>query len=73
MQRANGTRIGPDRGRRPALPGARVEGLRIVDISIIPEVIRRGPAATAVMLGERGAHFFEEDTAGRPSQAAVAS
>ncbi len=39
-----------------------VEGLRIVDISIIPNVIRRGPAATAVMIGERGAHFFEEDT-----------
>ena len=39
-----------------------VEGLRIVDISIIPSVIRRGPAATAVMIGERGAQFFEDDT-----------
>ena len=38
-----------------------VERLRIVDISIIPSVIRRGPAATAVMIGERGAQFFEED------------
>jgi choline dehydrogenase len=49
-----------------------VEGLRVVDISIIPEVIRRGPAATAVMLGERGAHFFEEDTAGRAPEVSVA-
>jgi choline dehydrogenase-like flavoprotein len=35
-----------------------VEGLRVVDISIIPE-IRRGPAATGVMIGERAAAFFE--------------
>ena len=35
-----------------------VEGLRVVDISIIPE-IRRGPAATAVMIGERAAAFFD--------------
>jgi choline dehydrogenase len=37
-----------------------VEGLRVVDISIIPEVIRRGPAATAVMIGERAAAFFDD-------------
>jgi choline dehydrogenase-like flavoprotein len=48
-----------------------VEGLRIVDISIIPDVIRRGPAATAVMIGERGAQFFEEDTAARSESAAI--
>jgi choline dehydrogenase len=35
-----------------------VEGLRVVDIGIIPG-IRRGPAATAVMIGERAAAFFE--------------
>ncbi len=39
-----------------------VEHLRVVDISIIPEIIRRGPAATAVMIGERAAAFIEEDT-----------
>jgi choline dehydrogenase len=39
-----------------------VENLRIADISIIPEVIRRGPAATAVMIGERAATFLDEDT-----------
>jgi choline dehydrogenase len=37
-----------------------VEGLRVVDISIIPEVIRRGPAATAVMIAERAAAFFDD-------------
>ena len=36
-----------------------VSGLRVVDISITPEVIRRGPAATAVMIAERAAEFFD--------------
>jgi choline dehydrogenase-like flavoprotein len=35
-----------------------VERLRIVDTSIMPRVVRRCPAATAVMLGERAASFF---------------
>jgi choline dehydrogenase-like flavoprotein len=43
-----------------------VEGLRVVDISIIPE-IRRGPAATAVMIGERAAAFWEKETSQNPS------
>ncbi len=32
-----------------------VEGLRVVDTSVLPTVPSRGPAATAVMLGERAA------------------
>jgi choline dehydrogenase-like flavoprotein len=32
-----------------------VEGLRVVDTSVMPQVTSRGPAATAVMLGERAA------------------
>ncbi|WP_018334206.1 mycofactocin dehydrogenase MftG [Actinomycetospora chiangmaiensis] len=32
-----------------------VEGLRVVDASVVPVVPRRGPAATALMLGERAA------------------
>lgn len=32
-----------------------VEGLRVVDTSVIPTVPRRGPAATALMLGEHAA------------------
>lgn len=35
------------------------EGLRVVDTSIMPTVVRRCPAATAVMIGERAAAFFE--------------
>lgn len=39
-------------------PGLRVlgvEGLRVADTSVLPVVPRRGPAATAVMVGERAA------------------
>lgn len=35
-----------------------VEGLRVVDTSILPTAPSRGPAATAVMIGERAAAFF---------------
>jgi len=35
-----------------------VTGLRVVDTSIMPTVVRRCPAATAVMIGERAAAFF---------------
>lgn len=30
-----------------------VTGLRVVDLSVLPQLVRRGPNATAVMLGER--------------------
>ena len=36
-----------------------VEHLRVVDTSIMPTVVRRGPNATAMMLGERAAAFFD--------------
>jgi choline dehydrogenase-like flavoprotein len=36
-----------------------VGGLRVVDTSIMPRVVRRCPAATAVMIGERAAEFFQ--------------
>jgi choline dehydrogenase-like flavoprotein len=35
-----------------------IEGLRVVDTSIMPNVVRRCPAATAIMIGERAADFF---------------
>jgi choline dehydrogenase-like flavoprotein len=35
-----------------------VENLLVVDTSIMPRVVRRCPAATAVMIGERAAAFF---------------
>ncbi len=34
-----------------------VEGLRVADTSVLPEVPTRGPAATAVMVGERAAEL----------------
>jgi choline dehydrogenase len=41
-----------------------VEGLRVVDISIMPTITRRGPAATAVMIGERAAALFDSSDEG---------
>ena len=36
-----------------------VQGLRVADTSIIPDGVARGPSATAVMIGERAAAFFD--------------
>jgi choline dehydrogenase len=36
-----------------------VAGLRVIDLSIMPRVVRRGTNATAVMIGERAAAFFD--------------
>ncbi len=36
-----------------------VQGVRVVDTSIMPQVVRRCPANTAVMIGERAADFFD--------------
>ncbi|MCB2073757.1 MAG: GMC family oxidoreductase N-terminal domain-containing protein [Novosphingobium sp.] len=36
-----------------------LKGLRVVDTSIMPRVVRRCPAASALMLGERAAQFFD--------------
>ena len=33
-------------------------GLRVIDTSIMPNVVRRCPAATAIMIGERAAAYF---------------
>jgi choline dehydrogenase-like flavoprotein len=35
-----------------------VDGLRVVDTSIMPSVVSRCPAASAIMLGERASAFF---------------
>ena len=35
-----------------------LEGLRVADTSLIPEPPHRGPAATAVAIGERVASFM---------------
>jgi choline dehydrogenase len=36
-----------------------LQGLRVVDISIMPTIVSRGTAATAVMIGERAADLFD--------------
>jgi choline dehydrogenase-like flavoprotein len=59
---AGSARMGPESD-----PGAVVDqelrvrgvaGLRVVDTSVMPQVTSRGPAATAVMLGERAAELM---------------
>jgi choline dehydrogenase len=40
-----------------------VERLRVVDTSILPTAPSRGPAATAVLIGERASAFFDRDSA----------
>jgi choline dehydrogenase len=59
---AGSARMGPD-GDPGAVVDQRlrvrgVEGLRVADTSVLPEVPSRGPAATAVMVGERAAEFL---------------
>lgn len=55
-------RMGPDSDPGavvdPTLAVRGVDGLRVVDTSVLPTVPRRGTNATAVMLGERAATFF---------------
>jgi choline dehydrogenase-like flavoprotein len=55
-------RMGPD-GDPGAVVDQRlrvrgVDGLRVVDTSVLPRAPSRGPAATAVMLGERAAELM---------------
>lgn len=54
-------RMGPSEESAVVDQNARVygvEGLRVADTSIMPTIVRRGTAATAVMIGERVASFY---------------
>jgi choline dehydrogenase len=55
-------RMGPDSDDDAVVDGeCRVrglEGLRLVDTSIMPRITSRGPSATATMIGERASAFF---------------
>lgn len=55
-------RMGPDGDAGAVVDGRLrvrgVGGLRVVDTSVLPRVTSRGPAATAVMLGERAAELM---------------
>ena len=39
-----------------------VEGLRVIDTSVLPTAPSRGPAATAILIGERASAFFDGST-----------
>lgn len=43
----------------PLLRVCGIEGLSVVDASVIPEPLSRGPAATAIMIGEHAATLFD--------------
>ncbi len=49
-----------------------VDGLRVADTSVLPTVPRRGPAATAVAIGERAAALLSRPPAPPPSGPAPA-
>lgn len=59
---AGTARMGPDGDRGAVvdqwLRVRGVDGLRVVDTSVMPRVTSRGPAATAVMIGERAAELM---------------
>ncbi len=38
-----------------------VTGVRVADTSILPSAPSRGPAATAILIGERMADFIQKD------------
>ncbi|RZT83418.1 putative dehydrogenase (TIGR03970 family) [Pseudonocardia sediminis] len=50
----------PDAVVDPQLRVHGVDGLRVADTSVLPSVPRRGPAATAIMIGERAADLVRE-------------
>jgi choline dehydrogenase len=61
MHLASTCRMGPSAETAVVDQYCRVHGianLRVVDSAIMPRVVRRCPAATAVMIGERAAAFF---------------
>jgi choline dehydrogenase len=61
MHMASSCRMGPSAESAVVDQYCRVHGverLRVVDSSVMPTVVSRCPAATAVMIGERAAGFF---------------
>lgn len=60
----------PDAVVDPELRVHGLRGLRVVDTSVLPTVPRRGPAATALMLGERAADLIAGTVAEAPAHPA---
>lgn len=58
----SGAPMGPDADRMAVVDQycrvRGVEGLRVVDTSVLPTAPSRGPAATAILIGERASAFF---------------
>jgi choline dehydrogenase len=62
----SGAPMGPDGDRMAVVDQycrvRGVEGLRVVDTSVLPTAPSRGPAATAILIGERASAFFGGDS-----------
>jgi hypothetical protein len=54
--------MSPNSGGRPVLTGAWAGGLRVVDASVMPEVIRANTTCTTIMIAERVADWSQAGT-----------